>query len=243
MLEHVCRRYHFVVVGYVVMPEHVHLLLSEPERGNPSTVMQAVKQGFARRILGRLRSQATAERRCQCDGEDHIWQRRFYDFVLWTARENARKSCTTSIRIRWHGAWSRSRNNGGGAVPGLHHIVERRTGIRQVVQEILLPRFRIVPIFPVLEQNACVYPFGNAPADNSQPRRSFALLSPTIPFMVCPRMPKSLRKAIHSDQEVVMAEAVACLHRPELKERAGRNRTVFLNDEDRTRLHPKLLSP
>ena len=48
VLEQVRRRYHFVVVGYVVMPEHVHLLLSEPERGNPSVVMQAIKQGFAR---------------------------------------------------------------------------------------------------------------------------------------------------------------------------------------------------
>lgn len=34
-LEQVRRRYRFVVVGHVVMPEHVHLLLSEPERGNP----------------------------------------------------------------------------------------------------------------------------------------------------------------------------------------------------------------
>ena len=56
VLEQVRRRYHLVVVGYVVMPEHVHLLLSEPERGNPSVVMQAVKQGFARRLLARLRS-------------------------------------------------------------------------------------------------------------------------------------------------------------------------------------------
>jgi putative transposase len=30
ILESVRRRYRFVVVGYVVMPEHVHLLLSEP---------------------------------------------------------------------------------------------------------------------------------------------------------------------------------------------------------------------
>ncbi|HEV2729290.1 MAG TPA: transposase, partial [Terriglobales bacterium] len=36
VLEQGRRRYHFVVLGYVVMPEHVHLLLSEPERGNPS---------------------------------------------------------------------------------------------------------------------------------------------------------------------------------------------------------------
>ena len=50
VLERIRRRYHFVVVGYVVMPEHVHLLIGEPERGNPSLVMQAVKQGFARRL-------------------------------------------------------------------------------------------------------------------------------------------------------------------------------------------------
>lgn len=56
-------------------------------------------------------------------------------------------------------------------------------------------------------------------------------------------MPKSLRKGIHSDQErLVMAEAVACSHRPEFKVRAGRNRTIFLNAEDRARLRPRLLS-
>jgi putative transposase len=32
-LERVCRWYGFYVMGYVVMPEHVHLLISEPERG------------------------------------------------------------------------------------------------------------------------------------------------------------------------------------------------------------------
>lgn len=56
VLERVRKRYHFVVVGYVVMPEHVHLLFSEPERANPSVVMQALKQGFARRILRKVRS-------------------------------------------------------------------------------------------------------------------------------------------------------------------------------------------
>jgi REP element-mobilizing transposase RayT len=35
------------------MPEHIHLLVSEPEEKNPSTVMQALKLGFARRVLAR----------------------------------------------------------------------------------------------------------------------------------------------------------------------------------------------
>ena len=55
ILEEARRRYRFVVVGYVVMPEHVHLLISEPQEGDPSKVMQVVKQRFAQRVLSRPR--------------------------------------------------------------------------------------------------------------------------------------------------------------------------------------------
>src|SRR5579863_3425450 len=51
ILEQTRQRYRFVVVGYVVMPEHVHLLVTEPEVGTPSTVMQVVKQRTARALL------------------------------------------------------------------------------------------------------------------------------------------------------------------------------------------------
>src|SRR5262249_46852740 len=47
------RLYRFVVVGYVVMPEHVHLLITEPEAGTPSTVMQVLKQRTAWALLPR----------------------------------------------------------------------------------------------------------------------------------------------------------------------------------------------
>ena len=47
-LERIRRRYEFVVKGYVVMPEHVHLLVSEPQRDTLSTVIQALKLGFVR---------------------------------------------------------------------------------------------------------------------------------------------------------------------------------------------------
>ena len=36
------------------MPEHIHLLITEPERGTPSTVMQVLKQRFARQVLREL---------------------------------------------------------------------------------------------------------------------------------------------------------------------------------------------
>src|SRR5260370_13431817 len=51
VLEQTRKRYRFVVVGYGVMPEHIHLLLSEPEVGTPSTVMQVLKQRTTRALL------------------------------------------------------------------------------------------------------------------------------------------------------------------------------------------------
>ena len=36
--------------GYVVMPEHVHLLMSEPERSKLSVALQMLKQNVARRL-------------------------------------------------------------------------------------------------------------------------------------------------------------------------------------------------
>jgi putative transposase len=72
-LEQAREVYGFRVVGYVVMPEHFHLLMSEPDRGTVSTALQVVKQRFARRVN-------------QTDGsEQQIWQRRFYDFNVYSA--------------------------------------------------------------------------------------------------------------------------------------------------------------
>ena len=53
ILEQVRQRYGFAVLGYVVMPEHFHLLISEPDKRNPSIVIQVLKQRFARRVLRR----------------------------------------------------------------------------------------------------------------------------------------------------------------------------------------------
>jgi len=89
ILEETRQRYGFVVAGYVVMPEHIHLLLSEPERGTPSTIMQVVKQRFARRVLGKKRNRLQTEL-WPATGE-RVWQRRFYDFNIWSARKRIEK--------------------------------------------------------------------------------------------------------------------------------------------------------
>jgi putative transposase len=93
-MEQVRMRHRFVVVGYVVMPEHVHLLFSEPERGNPSLVMAALKQSFAHRLLRQLRAQTNPHPGKLWNApldQGHIWQKRFYDFVVCTSKRRVEK--------------------------------------------------------------------------------------------------------------------------------------------------------
>jgi REP-associated tyrosine transposase len=92
VLEQVRKRYAFVVVGYVVMPEHIHLLLSEPQEKNPSTVMQALKLGFARRVLAQQRRRSQPSQASLFEhAPQHVWQKRFYDFNVWSARKRVEK--------------------------------------------------------------------------------------------------------------------------------------------------------
>src|SRR6267154_6427294 len=64
ILEEVREKYEFMVVGYVVMPEHFHLLIGEPKVGTPSLAMQVLKQRVSR----------------QAQTRGTFWQPRFYDF-------------------------------------------------------------------------------------------------------------------------------------------------------------------
>jgi putative transposase len=94
VLEQTRRCYRFVVVGYVVMPEHVHLLLTEPERANPSVVMQALKQSFARKLLRRVRARVDSRQNTLWSSPlegGHIWQARFYDFVVFSEHKRIEK--------------------------------------------------------------------------------------------------------------------------------------------------------
>src|SRR5437879_5988140 len=52
-LEDMRRRYTVRIYGYVVMPEHVHLLVSEPEPNTLADAMHHLKLSFAKRWRGR----------------------------------------------------------------------------------------------------------------------------------------------------------------------------------------------
>src|SRR5580698_4486820 len=72
-------RYRFAVIGYVVMPEHVHLLISEPFIGDPSKIIQAVKLSVSRRLA------------IAGESSGRFWQSRFYDFNLWSQQKEVEK--------------------------------------------------------------------------------------------------------------------------------------------------------
>ena len=92
ILEQTRQRYRFVVVGYVVMPEHFHLLMTEPELGTPSTVMQVLKQRTASALLARKKRRDPRQHLLFAGQTPrHFWQARFYDFNVWTTRKRVEK--------------------------------------------------------------------------------------------------------------------------------------------------------
>ncbi len=100
VLERERRRYWFVVLGYVVMPEHVHLLMSEPQRDMLSTAMQALKLSFVRSLEGSVvptsrKNGETWGIPVRGDSEPTVshrfWQTRFYDLNVWTEKKRIEK--------------------------------------------------------------------------------------------------------------------------------------------------------
>jgi putative transposase len=74
ILEQSRTKYQFQINGYVVMPDHVHLLVSEPENKLLSTVVQVIKQRFSR-----------------TRPETEVWEDRYYDFNVKTEDKRAEK--------------------------------------------------------------------------------------------------------------------------------------------------------
>lgn len=93
----------FRIVGYVLMPEHFHLLVWPSEVANPSQIMQKLEGRTARFILKTLRENS---RRAWCarmlarftlpatvhdEAHCRVWQRRFYDMNVWSEKKKLEK--------------------------------------------------------------------------------------------------------------------------------------------------------
>jgi REP-associated tyrosine transposase len=103
VLEQVRREFGFRLLGWVLMPEHFHLLILPPSPDAVSRIVQQLKQRTAARILrilgenrnhtwcarmlGRLRLPPAVHTRARY----RVWQRRFYPFGVYTERKRLEK--------------------------------------------------------------------------------------------------------------------------------------------------------
>ena len=71
-LERVRRAFGMRVYGYVVMPDHVHLLITEPAHDLLADALKSLKQGVSRRLI---------------EEAEHFWQKRYYDRNLRNYKE------------------------------------------------------------------------------------------------------------------------------------------------------------
>ena len=67
ILERTREIYAMGIHGYVVMPTHVHLLVTEPDKGSLSLAIQILKQRFSKTRT-----------------EECVWESRYHDVNVWT---------------------------------------------------------------------------------------------------------------------------------------------------------------
>ena len=90
ILEEMRKRHLFLVVGYVVLPEHVHLMISEPPNLSYSEALKSLKQRVSRDLRGSARQFAefTQDPPVMLD---RFWQLRFHDFNVHSSRKRHEK--------------------------------------------------------------------------------------------------------------------------------------------------------
>jgi putative transposase len=76
-LEMLRTQYQFIVAGYGLMPEHVHLLTNEPQQGTLAIALQVLKQRTSKKL--------------KHPNEPHFWQPRYYDFNVFTHDKTVEK--------------------------------------------------------------------------------------------------------------------------------------------------------
>jgi len=74
VLERFRVKFGFYLFGYVVMPEHVHLLLSEPSEGQLASALHAIKLSMSK-----------------LSKQHPFWQPRYYDFNVFSSKKQVEK--------------------------------------------------------------------------------------------------------------------------------------------------------
>ena len=75
-LERLRQRHQFYIFGYVLMPEHIHLLLNEPPAMPLSGIFRALKTQTSKQLKG---------------DRARFWQLNYYDFNVFTQKKFSEK--------------------------------------------------------------------------------------------------------------------------------------------------------
>jgi putative transposase len=93
----------FRLLGYVLMPEHFHVLIWPTESANPSKIIASLKERTAKYIIRELKQHLQfdwCQRMLQSielpesvhdESAYRVWQRRFYDLNLWSEKKRLEK--------------------------------------------------------------------------------------------------------------------------------------------------------
>jgi len=103
VLDDLRRELKFQILGYVLMPEHFHVLIWPGPEANPSAIMQKLKDRTALFILKSLRekpghpwcqkmlAQVTLPATVHHHAHFRVWQRKFYDMNIWSPKKRNEK--------------------------------------------------------------------------------------------------------------------------------------------------------
>ena len=93
----------FHLLGYVLMPEHFHLLIWPQQQANPSRIIASLKQRTATQLLKLLKQDSQSDWSQKMleavrlpdsvhdESTYRVWQRRFYDFNVWSEEKRLEK--------------------------------------------------------------------------------------------------------------------------------------------------------
>lgn len=102
-LAQLCQQQNFRLLGWVLIPEHFHLLLWPFDESNSCRIVQSLKERPAKFALSHLRRN-TSHRRCVRMLKEFsppgtarrpfthlVWKRRFYDLNVWSEKKRLEK--------------------------------------------------------------------------------------------------------------------------------------------------------
>ena len=101
-LDQLRTEFAFRLVGYVLMPEHFHLLVWPSKAHSPSRIVGSLKQRTARYIIENLKeskepwcrgmlNRIVLPESVHDESTYRVWQRRFYDFNVWSESKRLEK--------------------------------------------------------------------------------------------------------------------------------------------------------